>query len=118
MYSYVGVKPVDMLYLNIHFSTNMPFSTFFIHSRIEEKPIDLMVKFGERAVAFAGKLPIAQTCEKPSLFLRKHGIVTAEDVYLLLLVSVDIAIIGDNSNTSMFAWPPRSYCLFIYSFQG
>lgn len=62
-----------------------------LFERIDEKPIDLMVKFGERAVAFAGKLPIAQTCKKPSLFLRKHGIVTAEDVYLLLLIDVDIA---------------------------
>jgi len=62
-----------------------------LFDRIDEKPIDLMVKFGERAVAFAGKLPIAQTCKKPSLFLRKHGIVTAEDVYLLLLIDVDIA---------------------------
>lgn len=58
--------------------------------RIDEKHIDLMVKFGQRAVAFGGKVPIAQTYEKPSLFLRKEGIVTAEDVYLLLLIDVDI----------------------------
>ena len=58
--------------------------------------MDRMVKFGEKAVAFAGKLPIAQTCEKPSLFLRKHGIVTLEDVYLLMLIDVDIENLEKN----------------------
>lgn len=58
--------------------------------------MDRMVKFGEKAVAFVGKLPIAQTCENPSLFLRKHGIVTLEDVYLLMLIDVDIANLEKN----------------------
>ncbi|GLJ10927.1 hypothetical protein SUGI_0138120 [Cryptomeria japonica] len=69
-----------------------------LFERLNEKAMDLMIKFGKRDVPLGGMLPLSQTSEKPSLHLRKHEIVTTEDVYLLLLIGVDLT----NPDTSLY----------------
>eukprot|EP01018_Ginkgo_biloba_P030778 Gb_05599 [translate_table: standard] len=69
---------------------------------VNEKTIDMMVKFGKREVALSGRLPLSQTYEKPTMYLQKQGIVTAEDVYLLLLVDVDFASLEKNEAPPLY----------------